>query len=133
MSDKNKKNFNINSSIHNAIYHLLGNEEDYIGIRVRPTNFFGVDGISDDGIRYVLNTAKGKIDKREFTDQLLFTHRGFSGPLALNLSLFVNENTKIKFNFIPEINVLELLQKEKNNKQNIKQHEQLWKTKNFKN
>lgn len=64
-------------------------------------------------------TAKGKIDKREFTDQLLFTHRGFSGPLALNLSLFVNKNTKIKFNFIPEINVLELLQKEKNNKRSL--------------
>ena len=68
-----------------------------------------------------------KIDKREFTDQLLFTHRGFSGPLALNLSLFVNGNTKIKFNFLPEINVLELLQKEKNNKHIYLFNGQTWK------
>lgn len=57
-----RKNFNINSSIHNAIYHLLGNEDDYIGIRVKPTKFFGVDGVNNDGIRYVLNTTKGKIE-----------------------------------------------------------------------
>ena len=64
-------------------------------------------------------TAKAQIEKRQFTDQLLFTHRGFSGPIALNLSLFVNGKTKIIFNFLPEVNVENLIQKEKTSKKSL--------------
>ena len=64
-------------------------------------------------------TAKAQIEKRQFTDQLLFTHRGFSGPLALNLSLFVNGKTQIIFNFLPDIDVENLIQKEKTSKKSL--------------
>ena len=64
-------------------------------------------------------TAKAQIEKRQFTDQLLFTHRGFSGPLALNLSLFVNGKTQIVFNFLPDIDVENLIQKEKTSKKSL--------------
>ena len=64
-------------------------------------------------------TVKAQIEKRQFTDQLLFTHRGFSGPLALNLSLFVNGKTKIIFNFLPEVDVEALIQKEKTSKKSL--------------
>ena len=64
-------------------------------------------------------TAKAQIEKRQFTDQLLFTHRGFSGPLALNLSLFVNGKTQIIFNFLPEVDVENLIQKEKTSKKSL--------------
>ena len=63
-----------------------------------------------------LEEAQAQIEKRQFTDQLLFTHRGFSGPLALNLSLFVNGKTQIIFNFLPEVDVENLIQKEKTSK-----------------
>ena len=64
-------------------------------------------------------TANAQIEKRQFTDQLLFTHRGFSGPLALNLSLFVNGKTQIVFNFLPEVDVENLIQKEKTSKKTL--------------
>lgn len=64
-------------------------------------------------------TAKATIDKKSFTDQLLFTHRGFSGPLALNLSLFMQEEARITFDFIPQIDCATLLQKEKSSKKNV--------------
>lgn len=64
-------------------------------------------------------TTKATIGKRVFTDQLLFTHRGFSGPLALNLSLFIDGETEIIFNYLPEINVTNLLQEERNNKKSL--------------
>lgn len=64
-------------------------------------------------------TAKGTAGKRTFTDQLLFTHRGFSGPLALNLSLFVKGETEITFDFMPEIDVATLIQKEKQSKKSL--------------
>ena len=64
-------------------------------------------------------TAKGTVGKRVFTDQLLFTHRGFSGPLALNLSLFMKGETEITFDFLPEIDVEKLIQSEKQSKKSF--------------
>lgn len=64
-------------------------------------------------------TAKACVGKKQFTDQLLFTHRGFSGPLALNLSLLVNGPTEIQFNFLPTIDVINLIQSEKNSKKSL--------------
>lgn len=96
------------------------------GLKVFPL----VPGLA--GIRYPENidfdfsslsgiaiTANAQIEKRQFTDQLLFTHRGFSGPLALNLSLFVNGKTQIVFNFLPEVDVENLIQKEKTSKKTL--------------
>lgn len=54
--------FNINSSIHNAIYHLLGNEADFAGIRIDPAKFVGVDYVKSNGVQHVLETKKGKIE-----------------------------------------------------------------------
>ncbi len=96
------------------------------GIKVMPMNpalagiFYPKDFIFDfEKLSGIAITAKAKIENREFTDQLLFTHRGFSGPLALNLSLFVNGKTKIIFNFIPQVDVLNLIQSEKNSKKSL--------------
>lgn len=55
-------------------------------------------------------TARAIVGKRVFQDQLLFTHRGFSGPLALNCSLFVDGATEIQFDFAPDLDVMTLIQ-----------------------
>ena len=55
-------------------------------------------------------TAQATVGKRVFQDQLLFTHRGFSGPLALNCSLFVDGATEIQFDFAPDLDVMTLIQ-----------------------
>ena len=55
-------------------------------------------------------TARATVGKRVFQDQLLFTHRGFSGPLALNCSLFVDGATEIQFDFAPDLDVMTLVQ-----------------------
>ncbi|XPV76699.1 MAG: NAD(P)/FAD-dependent oxidoreductase [Desulfovibrio sp.] len=41
---------------------------------------------------------------RSFTDQLLFTHRGLSGPAALQGSLFMKTKEPLVINLLPEIN-----------------------------
>ena len=84
------------------------------GIRYPENCSFDFSTLSGNAI-----TAKAEIGKRQFTDQLLFTHRGFSGPLALNLSLFVNGKTEITFNFLPEVDVEALIQKEKNSRKSL--------------
>ena len=55
-------------------------------------------------------TARATVGKRVFQDQLLFTHRGFSGPLALNCSLFVDGATEIQFDFAPDLDAMTLIQ-----------------------
>ena len=84
------------------------------GIRYPKNCDFDFASLSGNAI-----TAKAEIGKRQFTDQLLFTHRGFSGPLALNLSLFVNGKTEIVFDFLPDVDVEALIQKEKSSKKSL--------------
>lgn len=43
------------------------------------------------------------VDKRSFTENILFTHVGISGPAALKGSLFWNSGNKIEIDFLPHI------------------------------
>ncbi|MEO6293429.1 MAG: NAD(P)/FAD-dependent oxidoreductase [Burkholderiaceae bacterium] len=47
--------------------------------------------------------------KTSFTEDLLFTHRGLSGPAVLQISSFWRENTPIKINLAPNVDLLPLL------------------------
>ena len=44
-----------------------------------------------------------KINKREFTENILFTHQGISGPAALKASLFWEEGQELEINFLPSL------------------------------
>lgn len=52
--------------------------------------------------------ARVEVEGKTLEDSLLFTHKGISGPLALNISLFWKKGT-IKIDFLPNLNVLKLL------------------------
>ncbi len=52
--------------------------------------------------------ARVEVEGKILEDSLLFTHKGISGPLALNISLFWKKGT-IKIDFLPNLNVLKLL------------------------
>lgn len=56
-----------------------------------------------------------------FSDSLLFTHKGLSGPAILQISSYWNKGDEISINLAPDIQVLDFLKKEKeeNPKQNI--------------
>lgn len=71
------------------------------------------------GLAGVAVTAEIALGKRIFRDQLLFTHRGFSGPLALNTSLFVNGATEITVDFLPDCDVAALIQASRSGKKSL--------------
>lgn len=48
-----------------------------------------------------------------FTEALLFTHRGLSGPSSLQLSNYWDVGQSFKINFLPYLNVLEFLMQKK--------------------
>ncbi len=58
--------------------------------------------------------AEVKTGKHAFTEQLLFTHEGISGPAVLPISLFWNEGEKVCVNFLPGTNALAFFQAHKN-------------------
>lgn len=51
-----------------------------------------------------------KKSKTRFSEDLLFTHRGLSGPAVLQISSFWRENTAIKINLAPNVDLFPLLQ-----------------------
>ena len=50
-----------------------------------------------------------KKSKTQFDEDLLFTHRGLSGPAVLQISSFWQDNTPIRLNLAPGVDVLEHL------------------------
>ncbi len=50
-----------------------------------------------------------KKDRIEFLEDLLFTHRGLSGPAVLQISSYWREGAPIRINLLPELDVLEFL------------------------
>ncbi len=52
-------------------------------------------------------------EKASFSEDLLFTHKGLSGPAVLQISSFWRENATIRLNLAPNTNVLALLQQAK--------------------
>lgn len=64
-------------------------------------------------------TAGIAVEKRRLQDQLLFTHRGFSGPLALNASLFVEGPTEITVDFAPGLDVARLIENSRGSRKSL--------------
>ncbi len=63
--------------------------------------------------------ATVKVGKHIFTEKLLFTHEGISGPAVLSVSLYWKEGETISVNFLPNINVPDLLNAHKQTNQKI--------------
>ncbi len=58
--------------------------------------------------------ARVSTGKHSFTEQLLFTHEGFSGPAILPVSLFWQEGEPIRVNFAPHTDILSVWHAHKN-------------------
>lgn len=54
--------------------------------------------------------AEAKVGKRAYLDDLLFTHKGLSGPVILKISLFWDPKQVLRFNLLPERDLLAELQ-----------------------
>lgn len=64
--------------------------------------------------------AKVKVNGHIIHEDLLFTHKGFSGPAILKISLFWNSGEEISFDFLPD-HTLEDFAKNKNIEKTLKE------------
>lgn len=72
------------------------------------------------GLAGISCEARLAVAKRSFTDALLFTHKGLSGPAALQASCFLGKEeplgSELTIDFLPQASVLELLHAPENGK-----------------
>ncbi len=54
--------------------------------------------------------------RQSFKENILFTHRGLSGPVILQISSYWKAGETININFLPELNLTEILLEKKKNK-----------------
>jgi predicted Rossmann fold flavoprotein len=68
-----------------------------------------------------------KKTRGHFREDLLFTHRGFSGPAVLQISSFWQPGAALQVNLLPELDVADTLLSEKNSaKKNLDNHLSQW-------
>lgn len=90
------------------------------GLRVRDTRaglvpFTFTGSVHDlmDGLSGISLPAALSASRESFTDDILFTHRGLSGPAALQLSSYWQPGNDILLNLLPEHDAISLLRKAK--------------------
>lgn len=74
-------------------------------------NFSQLAGISVESV--------AAFGKNSFRENILFTHRGLSGPAILQISNYWQKEKPLAIDLLPTENVLELLEKNRNGKQNL--------------
>jgi predicted Rossmann fold flavoprotein len=57
--------------------------------------------------------AIASCNKKSFKEAILFTHKGLSGPVILQISSYWNKGDEIKINFVPQIDVYSWLEQHK--------------------
>ena len=67
-----------------------------------------------DGLAGVSLDAAGTRDKVRFTEALLFTHRGLSGPVVLQISSYWRQGDTISIDLLPGTDVFQYLKEAKN-------------------
>src|SRR5690606_12158164 len=72
-------------------------------------NFASLAGIS---LEVDIETGEKK-SRMHFREDLLFTHRGLSGPAVLQISSFWQPGTPLRVNLLPDIDVADMLVQEK--------------------
>ena len=58
--------------------------------------------------------ATAQIGKKKFEEGLLFTHKGLSGPVILQISSYWQEGQKVQINLCPDIDIKEKIMSSKN-------------------
>ena len=77
----------------------------------KNTGFSRLAGISIDSF-----VSAGK---NSFRENILFTHRGLSGPAILQISNYWRKDKQISINLLPDLNVLEFFEENLSTKQNL--------------
>lgn len=63
--------------------------------------------------------AEVSFGKESFRENILFTHRGLSGPAILQISNYWRKNKQIEINLLPDENARQIFEENRDSKQNV--------------
>ncbi len=98
------------------------------GLKIIPTKPALVPLIVPDEQRELFNELRGisnhsivTYKETSFTENILFTHKGLSGPAILQISSYLSkfDDEKISINLLPNLNLENMFAADKNNKQTL--------------
>jgi predicted Rossmann fold flavoprotein len=69
------------------------------------------------GVSVLCNVSN---ERNQFKENILFTHRGLSGPAILQISSYWRPGENINIDLLPDIDIAELLKSKQKNKRNVK-------------
>ena len=90
---------------------IVDTRPSLVPLRFKEGNFSDLAGISID--------SKGKTGKTTFRENILFTHKGLSGPLVLQLSNYWKPEKQVTFDLVPEVDIRQKLEESRNNKSTL--------------
>lgn len=94
------------------------------GLNIIPTQAALVPLTFTDDVLFLTKMLSGvsidsvliRSDSHEFRDDLLFTHRGLSGPVILQISSYWNAGESLNINLLPDMDLMNALQSAKKQK-----------------
>ncbi len=79
-----------------------------------PFTLHHADKQSLEGLSGIAIAAEVSNSKAQFNENILFTHRGLSGPAILQISSYWRAGEGVKINLVPQLNVADFLQAQQN-------------------
>ena len=108
---------------------------DQFGVKVTvlhaglvPFRFTGSEAESLKLLAGISLPVTASCNRATFTEAMLFTHRGLSGPAMLQISSYWNEGERIIINLLPGMDVVQWLQSEKSARPKLHLHNLLAET-----
>lgn len=87
-----------------------------------PFRFTGKEAESMKELAGISLPVTAACNGAQFTEAMLFTHRGLSGPAMLQVSSYWNEGNVITVNLLPGMNIMAWLKTEKSNRPKLHLH-----------
>ncbi|MBE7638502.1 aminoacetone oxidase family FAD-binding enzyme [Sneathiella sp. P13V-1] len=102
----------------NDFAHRMARKFDLIVTEMKPGlvpfTFESADMKRFSDLTGVAADAEVSIGKVKFRENILFTHKGMSGPAILQISSFWDEGKSVKIDFLPDLDLLEEFKKQRN-------------------
>lgn len=96
------------------------------GLKVYPTRAGLVPFVITDHYKALCEALSGtslnvsvSCNQKSFTEDLLFTHRGLSGPAILQISSYWNEGDELEIDLLPSVNLAELLREQQHQRPKV--------------
>jgi len=85
-------------------HHIWSTSPGLVPFTLQPDDKEKLQGLSGISVESLVSN-----ERNQFKENILFTHRGLSGPAILQISSYWKAGEEININLLPELNVVDLL------------------------